>query len=391
METEVKQTKIRIAILSISLLNILVNAGIVPVMSILAENLPGATPSTLKFTLSVSSIFFVVFSILTGYLDRFIRRKTLLSMGLLLYAFGGIGGGLVNNAVGLLVTRAILGMGGGLVIPLSTAYIADLFEGKERQKMVGKSLFAANMGAMALPLIGTWLAQVNWRLGFLIYSVAIIALILSWLFIPQLPIYLKEEKKREKIFYFSGPVLWASFLYFFVMVLFVSLPSNFSLFFAEERLGSASTVAWISALSTLSAILVSPFFSRIYSAFNKWFLTIGFAVFGLGFAVMGFLPGILASVAGNILIGVSLGLLHPLFPYMAMKETPREHSARAQALVSSGFRLGTFVSPFFFLIANWVIGFNTIRGEFILSAGIFFLAVVVSMLAFLRTPIAQGR
>jgi MFS family permease len=389
MMSDGEQTKIRIAILSSSLLNILMNAGIVPVMSILAAEIPNAVPSALKFTLSISSIFCVVFSLLAGYIDRFISRKVLLSIGLLLYAAGGMGGGLVNSVSGLLVTRAILGVGGGLVIPLSTAYIADLFNGEERQKMVGQSLFAANLGAMALPLVGTWLAQANWRLGFLIYSIALVALVLTWLFIPELPREKQEPKTQRKLFYFSGPVLLASFLYFFVMVLFVSLPSNFSLFVAEEKLGSASTAAWITTFSTLSAMLVSPFFSRIYSAFNKWILTIGFAFCGLGFAVMGILPGVIPSLAGNILIGASLGLMHPLFPYMAMKETPREHSSSAQSLVASGFRLGTFVSPFFFLIANWVIGFNAIRGEFILSAVIFFLAVVVSMLAFIKTPTTQ--
>ncbi|MBM3136880.1 MAG: MFS transporter [Chloroflexi bacterium] len=381
------QSKIRIAILSCSLLNILMNAGIVPVMSILADEIPNAIPSTLKFTLSISSIFCVLFSLMSGYIERQIPRKILLSIGLFLYAIGGIGGGLVNSVEGLLFTRAILGIGGGFVIPLSTAYIADLFEGDERQKMVGESLFAANLGAMALPLVGTWLAQVNWRLGFLIYSAALVALILVWLFIPDLPREHMKSEARRKLFYFSGPVLWASFLYFFVMVLFVSLPSNFSLFVAEEKLGSASTAAWITSFSTLSAMLVSPFFSRFYCEFNKWMLPIGFAICGLGFAVMGFLPGVVPSLAGNILIGASLGLMHPFFPYMAMKDTPREHSTSAQALVTSGFRLGTFVSPFFFLFANWTIGFNSIRGEFILSALIFFLAVAVSVIAFYRTPI----
>lgn len=381
--------KTKIAILSTSLLNILMNAGIVPVISILAAEIPNAVPSALKFTLSISSIFCVIFSLLIGYLDRFIHRKTLLSIGLLIYAAGGMGGGLVNSVAGLLVTRAILGIGGGMVIPLSTAYIADLFDGEERQKAVGQSLFAANFGAMSLPLIGTWLAQVNWRLGFLIYAVALLALLLVRLFIPEIPRAKQDANSKKQLFYFSPPVVLASSLYLFVMVLFVALPSNFSLFVAEEKLGTAATAAWISTISTLSAMLISPFFSGLYRAWGKWLLTIGFLVCGAGFAVMGFLPGLGASVAGNVLVGASLGMLHPLFPYWAMEDTPREHSTSAQALVSSGFRLGTFISPFFFLLSNSLLGFNSIRGEFLLSALLFGVGVIVSIAVFailLRRP-----
>jgi MFS family permease len=371
--------KTKIAILSTSLLNILMNAGIVPVMSILAAEIPNAVPSALKFTLSISSIFFVIFSLLIGYIDRFIPRKTLLSIGLLVYAAGGMGGGLVNSVAGLLITRAILGIGGGMVIPLSTAYIADLFSGEERQKAVGQSLFAANFGAMSLPLVGTWLAQVNWRLGFLIYGVALLAVVLVWFFIPDIPLERRETNASRKLFFFSPTVVLASSLYLFVMVLFVALPSNFSLFVAEEKFGTAATAAWISTISTLSAMLVSPFFSTLYRAWGKWLLAIGFFVCGSGFGVMGFLPGLGAAVAGNALIGASLGMLHPLFPYWAMKDTPKQHSTSAQALVSSGFRMGTFISPFFFLLANWLFSFNSIRGEFILSAILFGIGTIIAL------------
>jgi len=371
-----KNTKI--AILSTSLLNILINAGIVPVMSILAAEIPDAVPVALKFTLSISSIFFVTFGLAVGFLDRYVSRKRLLLLGLLLYAAGGMGGGFVNSMSGLLISRAVLGMGGGICIPLANAYIADLFEGEERQKMVGQSLFAANLGAMALPLVGTWLAQINWRLGFLIYIVALIAFCLSWVNLPDIKPDIQQNRKKE-MFYFSRPVVRAAFLYFFVMVLFAALPSNFSLFVAQENLGTASFAAWHSTFSTLSAMLISPFFSQIYKALKMWMIPVGFLICGAGFAALAFFHGMWASFTGNVLIGASLGLLHPLFPYMAMQGTPREQSSSAQALVTSGFRMGVFVSPFFFLAANQLGHFESIRSEFLLSFVVLALGAIASV------------
>ena len=387
-------SKTKTAILSTSLLNILMNAGIVPVMSILASEIPNADPSALKFTLSISSIFFVIFGLSASFLERLLPRKKLLLIGLLLYAAGGMGGGLVNSVSGLLISRAFLGIGGGICIPLTNAYIADLFDGEERRKTIGQSLFAANLGAMVLPLIGTWLAQLNWRLGFLIYLVAIIAFVLSWKFLPDLQLDLEPSGKPRSLFYFSGPVVWAAAIYFFVMVLFAALPSNFSLFVAEEKLGSASFAAWHSTFSTLSAMVISPLFPQIYQLLKKWMIPIGFLICGAGFFVLAQLNGIWASYAGNVLIGASLGLLHPLFPYMAMQGTPREHSSSAQALVTSGFRLGVFVSPFFFLLANSILDFSSIRGEFLLSALLFGIGVIVSgavLSNLVRRPVNTSR
>jgi MFS family permease len=377
-------TKTKVAILSISLLSILLNAGIIPIFSILASELPGATPNMLKFTLSISSLFCVLFSLLTGYLDRFFPKKIMLAVGLILYAIGGMSGGLVNSMTGLLVTRAVMGVGAGICLPLATAFIADFYDGEERKETFGYSLFSANFGAMLLPLIGTWLAEVNWRLGFTIYAIAILILVLTWLNIPAKPHTQNISQHGGALFNLPSPVLWASFLYFIVMLLFVSLPSNFSIFIKEENLGTPSTAAIISSLSTLVAMVVSLNFARIFRIANERMLTIGLMMCGSGFAVMSIFPGLWPTIAGNCLIGGSLGMLHPLFPFMAAQASSHEQSTTALALVNSGFRMGTFVSPFFFLYANSIIGVVNIRGEFLLSAMIFGLVTVISVVVFAR-------
>ena len=78
------------------------------------------------------------------------------------------------------------------------------------------------------------------------------------------------------------------------------------------------------------------------------------------------------------LIFGALGLMHPLFPYMATQDAPREYSTGALAVVSSGFRMGTFVSPFFFRFVNPLAGVDTIRSEFMLAAVLFAVGALVS-------------
>ena len=226
--------KTKIAILSISVLTILLNGAIGSIYSILADQLPGATPETLKYAMSISSIFCVIFSLLTGYLEQYFPKKTLLSAGLILFAVGGLGGGLANSLNGLLATRAVIGMGAGICLPLATAFIADFYEGEELKETIGYSLFVASFSNMIFPLVGTWLAEINWRLGFTIYGISIPVLFLTWFCIPNQPRKKKSPAAGKKLFYVSGLILWAAFLYFFSMVLFVSLPT-ISAFLSSRR------------------------------------------------------------------------------------------------------------------------------------------------------------
>jgi len=377
-------TKTKIAILSISILTILLNGAIGQIYSILSDQIPGATSEALKLTLSISSIFCVIFSLLTGYLDRYLPKKTLLAAGLILFAVGGMGGGLVNSMNGLLITRAVIGIGAGICLPLATAFIADFYEGEEVKETIGYSLFVASISNMVFPLIGTWLAELNWRLGFLIYGISLPILVLTMLWIPNVSKKEKSTSKRKQLFYFSAPVFWAAFLYFFSMVLFVSLPNNISIFIQQESLGRPSTAAWINALSAFVSMFFSLKFAAIYRRIKMWILPIGFASLGLGFVLISLIPRLWAVTLGNILILGLLGLLHPLFPFMATRDTPRESSTSALALVSSGFRIGTFVSPFFFIVANPLAGVTTIRSEFMLSGLIFGAAALLAVIIFAR-------
>jgi MFS family permease len=153
--------KIKSAILSISLLNIMMNAGIVPVLSRIAAVFPDTSPTELKLTLSIAALFSIIFSLLTGFFDRYIPKKVMLATGLFFYAMGGMGTGLANSMAGLLAFRALLGVGAGICLPLATAFIAEFYKGEERKEAIGYSFFAAKLATIILPIIGALLGEIT--------------------------------------------------------------------------------------------------------------------------------------------------------------------------------------------------------------------------------------
>jgi predicted MFS family arabinose efflux permease len=89
-------------------------------------------------------------------------------------------------------------------------------------------------------------------------------------------------------------------------------------------------------------------------------------------------------IIGQSLIGAAMGMFHPYFPYKAIQVAPKDQTTSALSLVSSGFRMGTFVSPFFFLYAGSLANVTTIRGEFLMTAVIFCGTMIFTVLVFLR-------
>ena len=365
-------TKTKIAILSISLLSILMIAGISSILSVLVDAIPDATTTSLKVAISISAITCVIFSLLTGYLDQFFTKKTLLFTGLILYAAGGVGGGLINSMAGLMVTRAVLGIGAGICLPLATAFIADFYEGEERKETIGYSIFCSQSGDHAPAACRCLAGRV--LIGDLV-SVSTAYLWSCWYwpgFIYQTGLSIKHQVDPNESFFTSPSRSLLQLFYTSIcMVLFMSLPSNLSVLIKQEALGTPSTAAWVNAIATLVSMFLSLNFARIYRLTDKWMLPLGLLTLGLGFAVMGIFSSLWPIILGHSLISGALGLLHPLFPFMATQSTPREHSTSAMSLVTAGFRLGTFASPFFFLLINPLFGVNTIRSEFSLSAVIF--------------------
>jgi predicted MFS family arabinose efflux permease len=113
-------------------------------------------------------------------------------------------------------------------------------------------------------------------------------------------------------------------------------------------------------------------------------LTAGLAFCALGFVAISTFKGLWPVILGQSLIGAAMGMFHPYFPYKAVQTVPQEQATSALSLVSSGFRMGTFVSPFFFLYTGSLARVTNIRGEFLLTALIFCATMAISAFVFSR-------
>lgn len=219
-------------ILSVSLLTIMASAAISPALPKIAQAFPDIDKTFIRLILTLPSLIVIPFSLISGGLVAKFSKKAVLLAGLIIYMIGGAGGGLAQNVPQLLIMRAILGVGVGLIMPLSTALIFDFFEGDARNKMMGLQMSANQLGGVVFLSIAGWLAISSWRYAFGVYLLAIVTLLFILFWLPQAPE--KEEKKKVNV-KLPLAIFGLAAIAAGMMIVFYVVATDIALFIQEER------------------------------------------------------------------------------------------------------------------------------------------------------------
>ncbi len=122
-----------------------------------------------------------------GRLSDIYSRRNMLLWGILLFALGSTGIALVQNMPQLIALRALQGIGGGALMGLSFAALADIFEPKEQSKYQGVTGSIYGISSLLGPPAGGLIADLaGWRWVFpLNLPLALVAFWVIWRYLPK--------------------------------------------------------------------------------------------------------------------------------------------------------------------------------------------------------------
>ena len=102
-----------------------------------------------------------------GKLGDLIGRKGLFIMAIAVFMVGSVIGGLAHNMTWLIAGRAVQGLGGGGLLILAQAIIADVVPARQRGRYMGIMGGVFAVSSVAGPLLGGWFTDsIGWRWAF---------------------------------------------------------------------------------------------------------------------------------------------------------------------------------------------------------------------------------
>lgn len=168
-----------VGIWSISALNALPGLAVSPILGKLSVIFPRSTELDIQMLSSLPSLLIIPFILLAGKLAERVNFIRLLQLGLAIFAVSGILYLLSGKMWQLIAVSALLGVGSGLIVPLSTGLISKYFTGQYRVKQFGLSSAITNVTLVVATAVTGYLAEVNWHLPFVVYLLPVVSLVLS--------------------------------------------------------------------------------------------------------------------------------------------------------------------------------------------------------------------
>lgn len=364
-------------------------SAISPAMSLIASAFPDVGAAAIGYVLTITAAAQAVTAVVAGALaGRKLGYRTLAIMSSVLVVVAGcfpffLSGGDADFVM-LLVSRALLGVGLGTIMPLSNALVLAAFSAEnDRSRLIGIGNAMLNIGTIVTNLLGGFLCSISWQTTFWVYALGAVLFVLS-VFAMREPAHVQEDSTEHS----KGgklPIVSFAYILFFLLMCVVTQPVIVycSQVLAEAGITDSMVSAIMVSVFSIGGICVSLPFTGIFKVLRNTLLPVAFVVAFIGLLVCffgaqpeganAFLYGLGAALAGAAL------LLVTCFTPMALSQVVApELQSTAMGFVSFAMAAGTFLSTPFAQLGGVVMGSESIVNVLLFAS---LCAVVLAVLA----------
>ena len=344
---------VQFTLLLVSTLTAMSNATISPSLPVMQEHFSDVEniEYLVRLALTIPSLFVAIAAPLAGLLIDQLGRKPLLAAGLFIYGAAGSSGLWLNSLGSILIGRAFLGLSVAGIMTTATTLIADYYTGALRTRFLGWQSAAMALGGVLFLSFGGLLADVGWRLPFLIYLVALLLLPAVLLLLPE-PRRNRSSTSAQPIAETEPttlPIGLVAFTYAIALIAqaaFYMIPVQLPFYLRQLANATASQSGLAIAVSTLFVAISSFLYQRLKARLT--FISIyeiAFLSMGVGYGAIALADGYVIVILGLAIAGFGLGLLMPNMNLCLASITPGALRGRVLGGWTTCFFLGQFLSP----------------------------------------------
>ena len=367
-----------LAIWSISAIASLPGLAVSPILSDLTKIFPSATELELQMLTSLPSLLIIPFVLVAGKLSEGREHLQSLGWGLFIFLVSGIACLFAKSMLWLILISCLLGIGAGMVIPLSTGLVVKYFTGDWRVRQLGYSSAINNLSLVLATAVAGYLAEVNWHLPFLVYTLPAVSLLLMPALKrePQIP----EPKESLQLQYraIDRPKLTGlMLLYFFITYAVLVITYDVSFLVDHYHLKSSFSGVLIS-LFFLAIMLPGFFLNGIIRSLKSATNLVGLMMMAAGLLAMGYLHTRSLLIVGVLLSGLGYGIMQPIIYDKAATIAPPRSATLALSFVMAMNYLAVMACPFILSLARDLFHMQSEQFPFRMNAVLMLVVAIVA-------------
>jgi MFS family permease len=343
---------VKATLLLVSTLTVMAGATIAPSLPAMRAHF-AAVPNVdywVRLVLTVPALFIALGAPVAGaIIDRF-GRKRWLALSVFTYGLAGSSGFFLDAIGWILLGRLVLGLSVAGIMTTATTLVADYYLGAARAQFLGTQAAFMGLGGVLFLTLGGYLADLNWRLPFLIYTAAWLVLPLVLLVLPE-PVRAKGAERGTETEVVSEPVPWALLgttfaIALLTQIVFYMIPVQIPFYLQQLSGANASQSGLAIALATLTAASSSLGYQKLKARFSFAALyALAFGLMGVGYGAIAQAASYGVALVGLAIAGLGLGIFTPNMTVSLTAATPAALRGRILGGLTTSFFLGQFFSP----------------------------------------------
>ena len=332
-----------LAIWSVSAIASLPGLAISPILGDLNKIFPKATDLEIQMLTSLPSLLIIPFVLLAGKLSVGKDKLKILAVGLSIFFLSGVACLFARSMMWLIVISCILGIGAGMVIPFSTGLVVDYFTGDYRVRQLGYSSSINNLTLVLATVVTGYLANVDWHLPFLVYTLPGISLALSFLLKRQRSVPEPEQSIQLRHKMIDRRKLAGLMAFYFFVTYAVLVVTFYASFLIDCKIDSWFSGVLIS-LFFLAIMLPGLFIANIIRSLKRNVNLVALVLVCVGLLCVGVFHGKAMLAFGALCTGLGYGIMQPVIYDKAATIAPPRSATLALSFVMSVNYLAVIVT-----------------------------------------------
>jgi len=330
------------------------------------------------FVLTIVALSIIIFSPVTAKLISKVSKRKIFLTSLILYAIGGTAGFYLNNIWAIMISRVLLGAAIGALMPCTLILVSEYFQGRERNEFIGILTASMSLGGMIFISASGYLADINWRLPFLIYMFSLVVLPLAILFIPEPKKIIEVTKavKSVKKVHLNLSIILVNLLGFLSMVFLyfmtVQMPFYVQVLAIGTSFSSGIIIGTMNLFQTFAGILLG----KHIKLKPVQIVEICFLLESVGFIIIALATSAPILILGAIFCGFGIGMMMASTNVWITVVPPDEERGKYISIFNTLLYTGQFVSPLFAMPIVNLFGYSAPYG-FFAQIGIICLIIVI--------------